>query len=142
MSCETIQSKLIDYHYLELPREQLREIAEHLPECGACARSYCRIAVVSSQLDEELLESPSRRVEQAIAAQLERTFGPPWWRRALDGMRRPLPFYQWAMVTTLLLLLFAFLSGVWSAPGTGGATEPALRDYDASHIVRVDPHTL
>lgn len=142
MSCKEIQSALIDYHYGELPQERHRSISLHLPECGPCARAYCQLQIVTNELDDELLESPSPRVEEALAARVKKSFHQPWWRRALEGMRHPLPLYQWAAMTTLLLLIFALASGVWSIPRAETVVEPTLRDYDASRIVRVDPHTL
>lgn len=55
--CEELLEKLFRYIDQELPEEELRQIAEHLKECGPCEaerRIYVRIKEIVSGCPQEV----------------------------------------------------------------------------------------
>lgn len=130
MDCEQCDGSLIDHAHAELAPEVRAAVTRHLAECAACAVAFCRLR---ADLDGVLLAAdaaPPAAVRQRLRAEVERSFRPTWWRRALAQVCRPVPAY-------VVLAALAIPAALWLARAAGpsadtAAPAPRLRGYDAA----------
>lgn len=108
MKCEDCQPLLIDHAHAELAAEARAEVGQHLAACPTCALEFCRLR---ADLDGVLLvasEAPPAALRLRLRAEVERTFRPPWWRRARAVVLRPVPAY--ALVVAAMVPALAWLA--------------------------------
>jgi len=129
MKCEDYQSLLIDHAYDELSAPARAEVGQHLAGCPTCALEYCRLR---ADLDGIALAArePPPALRLRLRAEVERTFRPPWWRRAWGVALRPVPAY--ALLVAVLVPALAWLATDTRRLGR----EPALptREFLPLHI--------
>jgi anti-sigma factor RsiW len=133
MKCEDCQPMLIDYAYAELAPDARAEATRHLTRCPACALAFCRLR---ADLDGVLLvagEAPPAALRQRLRAEVERSFRPPWWRRAWAVVLRPVPAY--ALVVAALVPALGWLASDVSGVRAPDLDEPRplrMSGYDAA----------
>src|SRR5690606_24079248 len=70
--------------------------------------------------------SPPPGLRARLRAEVERSFRPPWWRRALAPLRAPVPAYGLAIASLVPPLTLAAVR-LWSPPGDGAAAADRRR---------------
>jgi putative zinc finger protein len=143
--CESIQDRLVDYYYRDLPPEERRESALHLGSCAGCALEYCRLEADLAGLRDLLDDGdPSPGVKTRLAARVRAEFGGGPWSRLKRALASPLPAYQAAMFASAVALAAVLLVVPrTSEPPPPSAKPPTVIDrVDASTIVSVDPDVL
>lgn len=149
-SCDPCRELLIDYYYRELPAQQRDEVTRHLTTCSGCAVEYCRLQADLSGVGEALERAPRPRVQARLRQRVAQEFAPPTWQRVARWLVLPVPAYQTVLLVAALLLLWALLGPARPGAGPGGRPPEAtasqhttlFEQYDASHILHVDPNLL
>ncbi len=125
MDCQSCQDELIDYVYDELPDARRRAVSRHLGRCSSCALEFCQQREELDGLTRAFAEAPGEHVRAALRAEVERSFGPPLWRRLLRAWTRPVPAYGVAVAGLLPVLLWVVTA---SLSATGGGSSRAVAD--------------
>lgn len=136
MNCEHCQDRLIDFAHRELVASEHTGVAGHLAQCADCALEYCRLQAdmqgIAAAHDDD---APRPEIAAALRERVAAAVAPPWWRRMLAPLRRPVPMYG-------ALLAAAAPVVVWLATSLGGAqgdppaavTDPTITHYDATGV--------
>ncbi|HEY8376646.1 MAG TPA: zf-HC2 domain-containing protein [Nannocystis sp.] len=130
MNCKQCEAALIEYAHDELTPAARLEVTLHLAECAGCAVAFCRLR---ADLDGVLLaaqKTPPAAVRERLRAEVERSFRPRWWRRALAQVRRPVPAY--VVFAALAIPAVVWWMREFALSGEPGTETPRLRGYDAA----------
>jgi len=133
---------LIDYAHDELDAEQSSRITAHLSSCSDCALAFCQLRADLAGISPALSETPSPRVRDQLARQVEREFGLPWWRLLTAQVYRRVPAYSLAVAALIPIALWAVTS--WRTPERDIpaeqpretiASQPVLEDFDGASVL-------
>lgn len=138
MKCERCLELLIEHAHGELDWVTRGAVSVHLGDCGDCATAYCRLEADIAGILDAHAQAPPAGVRERLRARVEQEFAPPWWRRALDTVTRPIPAYG-----ALALSAVPFL--IWLAAATSetktdseaakaAASTPRVEAYDATRL--------
>lgn len=136
MKCEDCQPVLIDHAYAELAPEEGAAVARHLAGCPTCALAFCRLRADLDGVLQVASEAPPERLRLRLRAEVERSFRPPWWRRARGVVLQPVPAY--ALLVAALVPALAWLASdargrLGADPQLSAESEPLrMRGYDAA----------
>jgi anti-sigma factor RsiW len=140
MMCRDCLDQLIDYAHGELPLDAAGALARHLAACSACALEYCRLQADLQGILEAHDEAPRPRVFHALRRRVAREVAPPWWKRTLRPLLRPVPMYGAVLAAVVPIAIWAASAASRPhAPPT--ETHPAasrgatLTDYDATAVL-------
>ena len=145
MNCEDCKPHLIDHAFDELPAQTAQPVARHLAECADCALEFCRLRADLDGVAEAYQESPQPKVAQQLRARVQTEFAPPWWRRMLAPLRRPIPVYGALAAAVVPVAIWIGIDSVPRRAATEQPTRerPVLIDaYDGSTVLRADPNLL
>lgn len=148
MNCERTQALLIAFVHDEVDPRLHRSICDHLSECRDCALEYTRLHLDLEGVWRAHASSPRPHVRDALRHRVEQTFS-PWWRRAFRAWSRPVPAYGLVAALAIPLVVWGVLNP-FRAPEAAELVEPrprpvsppAIADYDASMLTRIDPSVL
>jgi anti-sigma factor RsiW len=93
MNCTDCEARLIDHACLELPEDERVVVARHLAHCPSCALEYCRLQVDLAGIVEAHAEVPRPEVFEGLRRRVAAEVAPPWWARAFEVLRHPVPVY-------------------------------------------------
>ncbi len=138
LDCASCDEHLIDYAYQELAEAMRSKVARHLADCPTCALAYCRLRADLDGVLEAVSEAPPHAVRRRLRDQLERSFGPSLWTRAVALWRRPVPAYG-MVLASLVPVVFWLATALRATPVVAAAPvitsppsrPPALIDYDS-----------
>lgn len=134
MNCQQCDEHLIDYVVAELAPAERAAVAAHLAGCPTCALASCRLRADLEGVTHAATISPPPALRARVRAAAAATFKPPWWRRSLTAVLRPVPAYGLAIASLLPVLVWAGVH-TWT---TRSLSPPAVArpvvvaDYDAS----------
>ena len=141
MNCDDCQALLVEHLHRELRADHHESVDAHLATCGDCARAACRLRAELDDIAAAHFEEPPAALREALRSQVEVHFRPPWWKRGLSLLRRPVPAYgavTLALVMPLLLLASPLASSLRDEPSNSSSDpsrpsgEIRVKRYDAS----------
>ena len=130
MDCEQCETCLIDHVHGELEPAPRAAVTRHLAECAGCAVAFCRLRADLDGLLAATEVAPPAAVRASLRAEVERSFRPNWWRRALAQVRRPVPAYAVALALAIPAVVW-FARAPERSPVTS-ASPAKLQGYDAA----------
>ena len=145
MKCEESDTHLLDLIHDELDAPVRAEVLRHLAGCPACALRYCQLRADLEGVSMSA-EAPPPILRRKVRRAVELAFRPPWWRRAVDVWRRPIPAYGIVVASVAPVVAWAAISfgpavlGDPPAPAPTPAPSPRIIDYDA--MVPLTPHDV
>lgn len=133
LTCEQCTDRLIDYHYRELSKDDLRSVAQHLSHCSDCALAYCRLEADLTGLSALLDAEPSPEVLVELKSKVRQRFRPrSGWTRLLEWR---IPVYQpLAAAAAGLALWVVVRPATPPEPMPTPAPAAEIRNYDAPTI--------
>lgn len=130
MDCERCESLLIDHAHAELAPDAHADVTRHLAACPTCALASCRLRADLDGVLQAAAEAPRAALRLRLREEVARSFRPPWWRRGLALLARPVPAY--AVAVALLLPAALWLArGRDATPSARREPPPRLHGYDA-----------
>ncbi|MEZ4448510.1 MAG: zf-HC2 domain-containing protein [Nannocystaceae bacterium] len=134
MTCPQSDAHLIDLIHDELDAETQAELLRHLAGCSGCALRFCQLRADLEGVTMSA-EAPPPALRRRVRREIERTFRPPLWRRALDLGRRPVPAYGVVVASlapVIAWVALSFAAGPPSASPTPASNHlPRIIDYDS-----------
>ena len=132
MNCETLNDRLLDLLYEEMPEAEVREAKAHVSGCTSCQQAWDRLHVTHRLLSSLPEEEPSRSIDAAILAAARQKVGAEPARPAhrhddpeIDGGGMWASILRWLtgfagspqfVMATVMMLVVAV--GLWYLPGT------------------------
>ena len=132
MNCDTLNDRLLDLLYEEMPEAEAREAEAHVSGCASCQEAFQELHVTRRLLSTLPEEEPSRSIDAAILAAARQKVGAEPARperrrddREIDGGGMWASILRWLtgfagspqfVMATVMMLVVAV--GLWYLPGT------------------------